>query len=337
MTRIGYGEPPKWWTIVALVALDEQWAHYRCTVTTEGGYQATMELLATTNDTMAGPEPLSDYLRTIGQVPLLSAEEELALAQRVVAGDPEAGRALAAANLRLVVSVARRHLNRGLPLEDLIQEGNIGLLRAVEKFDWTRGYKFSTYAVWWIRQAITRALDDKGRTVRLPAHVQQTMNALARAAQKIGSELGREATEAELAAQLGLDEQEVHRVLRAARPTVSLDLQVGETEESLLGDILIDDQSPSVDHQAHARLLRAEVARIMAETLNEREREVLVRRFGLGGGAPATLEEVGAAMGLTRERARQIETKALDKLRHPALRHAPGGAVVSGRPATARF
>jgi RNA polymerase primary sigma factor len=279
-----------------------------------------MERLGATNDSTAAPESLSDYLRTIGQVPLLSAEEELALAQRVVAGDAEAGRALAAANLRLVVSVARRHLGRGLPLEDLIQEGNLGLLRAVEKFDWTRGCKFSTYAVWWIRQAISRALDDKGRTVRLPAHVQQTMNTLVRASQQIGSELGREPTEAELAAQLGLDELEVHRVLRAARPTVSLDRQVGEMDETLLGDILIDDQSPSVDHQAHIRLLRAEVAQIMAETLDEREREVLVRRFGLGGGAPATLEEAGAAMGLTRERARQIETRALAKLRHPALR-----------------
>src|ERR671933_2593693 len=165
MTRIGYGEPPKWWTIVSLVALDEQWAHYRCSVTTEGGYQATMELLATTNDTMAGPEPLSDYFRTISQVPLLSAEEELALAQRVAAGDPEAGRALVAAHLRLVVSVARRYLNRGLPLEDLIQEGNLALVHAVEKFDWTRDCRFSTYAVWWIRQAITRAIADKGRTI----------------------------------------------------------------------------------------------------------------------------------------------------------------------------
>src|SRR5437899_6429609 len=147
MTQIGYGEPPKWCPIVAIAALDEQWAPYRCLVTTFK--ERTMDLLAATYDTTAGPEPLSDYLRAIGQVPLLAAAEELALAQRVVAGDPEAGRALAAANLRLVVSVARRHLNRGLPLEDLIQEGNIGLLRAVEKFDWTRGYKFSTYAVWW--------------------------------------------------------------------------------------------------------------------------------------------------------------------------------------------
>jgi RNA polymerase primary sigma factor len=279
-----------------------------------------MEFLATTNDTTAGPESLSDYFRTISQVPLLSAEEELALAQRVAAGDPEAGRALAAANLRLVVSVARRYLNRGLPLEDLIQEGNVALLHAVEKFDWTRDCRFSTYAVWWIRQAITRALNGKARVVRLPGHVQQTMNALVRTSQQISSELGREPTEVELAAQLGLDEQEVHRVLLAARPTVSLDLQVGEAEESLLGDILIDDQSPSVDHQAHIRLLRAEVAQIMAETLNECEREVLVRRFGLGGGAPATLEEVGAAMGLTPERVRHISTKALEKLRDPALR-----------------
>ena len=276
-----------------------------------------MEFLATTNDTTAGLEPLSDYFRTISQVPLLSAEEELALAQRVAAGDPEAGRALAAANLRLVVSVARRYLNRGLPLEDLIQEGNLGLLHAVEKFDWTRDRRFSTYAVWWIRQAITRALNGKARAVHLPGRAQQTMKALARASQQISSELGREPTEVELAARLGLDEQEVHRVLLAAQPPVSLDLHVGETEESLLGNLLIDDQS---DRQAHMRLLRAEVAQIMAETLNACEREVLVRRFGLGGGAPATLEEVGAAMGLTRVRVRYISTKALNKLRHPALR-----------------
>lgn len=265
-------------------------------------------------------EPLSDYLRAIGHVPLLTAEQELTLAQRVAAGDREAARELAAANLRLVVSVARRHINRGMPLEDLIQEGNIGLLRAVEKFDWMRGYKFSTYAVWWIRQAITRAIDDKSRMVRLPAHLQQVMSSLARTGQQLGGEYGREPTEAELADHIGLDHDEVHRVLRAARPTISLETPVGETEESTLGDILVDEQADAVDRQAYARLLRTEVAKIMAETLNAREREVLARRYGLGGGSPATLEEVGAAMGMTRERARQIETKALDKLRHPALR-----------------
>ncbi|HZS92685.1 MAG TPA: sigma-70 family RNA polymerase sigma factor [Chloroflexota bacterium] len=265
-------------------------------------------------------EPLNDYLRAIGHVPLLSADEELALAQRVAAGDREAARDLAAANLRLVVSVARRHINRGMPLEDLIQEGNIGLLRAVEKFDWTRGYKFSTYAVWWIRQAITRAIDDKGRMVRLPAHLQQVMSTLARTGQQLGGELGREPTESELAVRAGLDHVEVHRVLRAARPTVSLETPVGETEESLLGDILVDEHAEPVDRQAQMRLLRAEVEQIMNETLSAREREVLARRYGLGGNSPATLEEVGAAMGMTRERARQIETRALDKLRHPALR-----------------
>ncbi|HKO23939.1 MAG TPA: RNA polymerase sigma factor RpoD/SigA, partial [Chloroflexota bacterium] len=189
-----------------------------------------------------------------------------------------------------------------------------------EKFDWTRDCRFATYAVWWIRQAMTRALNGKARAVRVPRHVQQTVNALARASQQLSTELGREPTEVELAAQLGLDEQGVQRVLRAAQPPLSLDLQVGETEGSLLGTLLIDDQSPLVDHQAHMRLLRAEVAQIMAETLNEREREILVRRFGLGGGEPETLDEVGAAMGLTRLRVRHISTKALDKLRHPALR-----------------
>ncbi len=264
-------------------------------------------------------EPLQDYLRAIGKVRLLTAEQELTLAQRAAEGDRDAARDLAAANLRLVVSVARRHVNRGLPLEDLIQEGNIGLLRAVEKFEWQRGYKFSTYAVWWIRQAITRAIDDKGRMVRLPAHLQQVMTALARTGQELGAQLGREPSEAELAAALEIEIGEVHRVLRAARPTISLETPVGEAEESLLGEILEDEEAPTVDHQAHMRLLRSEMEEIMAAALNEREREVLVRRFGLGGGAPATLEEVGAAMGLTRERARQIETKALNKLRLPVL------------------
>lgn len=264
-------------------------------------------------------EPLGDYLRAIGHVSLLSADEEITLAQHVAAGDREAARALAAANLRLVVSVARRYINRGMPLEDLIQEGNIGLLRAVEKFDWTRGFKFSTYAVWWIRQAITRALDDKGRMVRLPAHLQQTMHALSQTSQQLGGELGREPTETELSMALNLDAEEVARILRAARPVVSLETPVGETEDSNLGEILVDEHAESVDQQAYQRLLRGEITRIIAETLNARERQVLALRYGLGGGCPATLEEVGYQMGLTRERARQIETKALNKLRHPAL------------------
>lgn len=264
-------------------------------------------------------EPLGDYLRAIGHVPLLNADQEIVLAQRVAAGDTEAANALAAANLRLVVSVARRYTNRGLPLEDLIQEGNIGLLRAVEKFDHTRGYKFSTYAVWWIRQSITRAIDDKGRMVRLPAHLHQTLNALAQASQQLGAELGREPTERELSAALELDDAEVARILRAARPVVSTELAIGESEENSLSDVLVDEQAESVDRLAYLRLLRSEVARVINSVLNPRERQVLSLRYGLGGGAPATLEEVGYKMGLTRERARQIETKALNKLRHPAL------------------
>jgi RNA polymerase primary sigma factor len=265
-------------------------------------------------------EPLSEYMHAIGQVPLLTAEQELAVARRVVAGDKEAAHALAAANLRLVISVARRHINRGLFFEDLIQEGNIGLLRAVEKFDPERGFKFSTYAVWWIRQAITRAIDDKARLVRLPAHLQQTMSALARAAQQLSGELGREPTERELAVALGLAPDEVYRLMRAMRPPLSLEAPMGETEEGMLGDVLIDDGAEGVERQAEGRLLRAEMAHVMDEMLSPREREVLALRYGLGGHAPSTLEEVGVALGLTRERARQIETKALTKLRHPALR-----------------
>jgi len=265
-------------------------------------------------------EPLSDYMRAIGQIALLTTEQELSLARQVVAGDKEAGHALAAANLRLVVSVARRHVNRGLSFEDLIQEGNIGLLRAVEKFDPERGFKFSTYAVWWIRQAITRSIDDKARLVRLPAHLQQTMGALTRTAQQLSGELGREPTDGEISSAAGVDQGEVYRLMRAMRPPLSLEATVGETEDGVLGDILVDDRAVAVDRQAEGLLLRAEMAHALDELLNQREREVLARRYGLAGHAPSTLEEVGAALGLTRERARQIENKALTKLRNPALR-----------------
>ncbi len=265
-------------------------------------------------------EPLADYLRAIGYVPLLTAQEEIALAQRIADGDRAAAAALTTANLRLVVSVARRYVNRGLPLEDLIQEGNIGLLRAVDKFDWQRGFKFSTYAVWWIRQAIVRAIDDKARLVRLPAHLQRTIGTLTRTTQQMGSDLGREPTETELSVALGMDDEEVHRILRAARLPVSLESPVGEAEEGLLLDILVDESAVPVERQAYQRVLRSTMVDVMASTLTGREQQVLELRFGLGDSGPVTLDEVGAILGLTRERARQIESRAISKMRHPALR-----------------
>jgi len=265
--------------------------------------------------------PLSDpvrmYLREIGKIPLLTPEEEVELAKRVEEGDPEAKAKLIEANLRLVVSIAKKYIGRGMLFLDLIQEGNLGLIRAVEKFDYRKGFKFSTYATWWIRQAITRAIADQARTIRIPVHMVETINKLIRVSRQLVQQLGREPTAEEIAAEMGIAPEKVEEIHRIAQEPVSLETPIGEEEDSELGDFLEDKDIPSPEEAAAQQLLREQLEE-MLEELTDREREVLRLRFGLEDGHPYTLEEVGRRFGVTRERIRQIEAKALRKLRHPS-------------------
>ena len=262
-------------------------------------------------------DPVRMYLKEIGKVPLLSAEEEITLAQRMEEGDEEAKKRLAEANLRLVVSIAKRYVGRGMLFLDLIQEGNLGLIKAVEKFDYRKGYKFSTYATWWIRQAITRAIADQARTIRIPVHMVETINKLIRISRQLLQELGREPTPEEIAEEMNLPVERVREILKISQEPVSLETPIGEEEDSHLGDFIQDDNVPVPADAAAFTLLKEQLGEVL-ETLTDREQKVLRLRFGLDDGRARTLEEVGKEFDVTRERIRQIEAKALRKLRHPS-------------------
>ena len=262
-------------------------------------------------------DPVRMYLKEIGNVPLLSTEEEVALAQRVEAGDESAKKQLIEANLRLVVSIAKKYVGRGMPFLDLIQEGNMGLMKAVDKFDYSKGFKFSTYATWWIRQAITRGIADTGRTIRVPVHMVETINKTLRMTRTLLQELGREPTPEEVADRLGVPVARVREVLKISRDPVSLDTPIGEEDDSHLGDFIEDDSALSPADSAAFSMLREELSTAL-ESLTDRERQVVQLRFGLIDGRARTLEEVGKEFNVTRERIRQIEAKALRKLRHPS-------------------
>ena len=262
-------------------------------------------------------DPVRMYLKEIGNVPLLTTEQEVELAKRVEAGDEEAKKQLTEANLRLVVSIAKKYVGRGMPFLDLIQEGNMGLMKAVDKFDYTKGYKFSTYATWWIRQAITRGIADTGRTIRVPVHMVETINKTLRMTRTLLQELGREPTPEEVAERLNVSVSRVREVLKISRDPVSLDTPIGEEDDSHLGDFIEDDSALSPADSAAFSMLRAELATAL-ESLTDRERQVVKLRFGLVDGRARTLEEVGKEFNVTRERIRQIEAKALRKLRHPS-------------------
>ena len=268
-------------------------------------------------DSVSIEDPVRMYLKEIGKVPLLSADEEVELAKRMELGDQEAKNKLAEANLRLVVSIAKRYVGRGMLFLDLIQEGNLGLIKAVEKFDYRKGYKFSTYATWWIRQAITRAIADQARTIRIPVHMVETINKLIRVSRQLLQELGREPTPEEIAEEMKMPVDKVREILKISQEPVSLETPIGEEEDSHLGDFIQDEQVPVPAEAAAFELLKEQLNEVL-DTLTEREQKVLRLRFGLDDGKARTLEEVGRQFNVTRERIRQIEAKALRKLRHPS-------------------
>ena len=275
-----------------------------------------IDLEATISKNVAVDDPVRMYLKEIGKVPLLTAQEEIDLAKRMEAGDEYAKQKLCEANLRLVVSIAKKYVGRGMLFLDLIQEGNLGLIKAVDKFDWTKGYKFSTYATWWIRQAITRSIADQARTIRIPVHMVETINKLIRVSRQLLQQEGREPTPDEIAAEMGITVEKVREILKIAQEPVSLETPIGEEEDSHLGDFIPDEDAPAPAEAAAFSMLKEQLVDVLG-TLTEREQKVLKLRFGLEDGRARTLEEVGKQFDVTRERIRQIEAKALRKLRHP--------------------
>ena len=276
-----------------------------------------IDVEATVPKTLPTDDPVRMYLKEIGKVSLLTADEERELAIRMEQGDEEAKKKLCESNLRLVVSIAKRYLNRGLSFLDLIQEGNLGLIKAVDKFDYTQGYKFSTYATWWIRQAITRSIADQARTIRIPVHMVETINKLIRISRQLLQEYGREPTSEEIAKEMGITVEKVREIKKISQDPVSLETPIGEEEDSHLGDFIPDDDVPAPVDAAAYSMLKEQLMEVL-DTLSDREKKVLMLRFGLEDGRPRTLEEVGKEFNVTRERIRQIEAKALRKLRHPS-------------------
>ena len=262
-------------------------------------------------------DPVKMYLKDIGKVPLLSADDEIELARKMMDGDEDAKRELSIANLRLVVSIAKRYVGRGMQFLDLIQEGNLGLMKAVEKFDYQKGFKFSTYATWWIRQAITRAIADQARTIRIPVHMVETINKVLRVQRQLMQEFGREPTPEEIAKEMGIPEQRVVEIQKISQDPVSLETPIGEEEDSHLGDFIEDEQAPAPTDAVALSLLKEQLIHVL-DTLTPREEKVLRLRYGIDDGKPRTLEEVGKEFNVTRERIRQIEAKALRKPRHPS-------------------
>ncbi len=280
----------------------------------EEGKNATQEQLL---EGVASTDPIREYLKEIGSIPLLTQEQEQDLAKRKSEGDAEAGKKLVEANLRLVVSIAKRYTGRGMSFLDLVQEGNIGLMKAVEKFDYTKGYRLSTYATWWVKQSVTRALADQSRTIRLPVHMIEAVNRIRKAQRALAVKLGREPSNEEIGKEVGMSEKRVTELMQSSGDTVSLETPVGDEDGSNLGDFVADDSNASTEEKAESVFLREEIEQ-MLQGLNPREREVIILRFGLESGHPLTLEEVGKRFKVTRERIRQIETAALRKLRNPS-------------------